>query len=62
MLVEKFLSCGKGKFYKKLLGEWSTLRVDKVHMQDEYKGALKSEMDLNKEILKGFDLVKLIVN
>ena len=56
----KFLSCGKQKRYKKLLvSSVSMSGMDEIATQDEYKNALKGDMDLYKKIVKLAELNEL---
>ena len=49
--LKKFLSCGKGKGYKKLLVSVSIAGVNEVPAQDEYDGALEGDTDLDEKIV-----------
>ena len=52
-LCEKFLLHGKQKGCNKLLlSSRSTLGMDKIPTQNEYKNALEGDRDLNKKIIK----------
>ena len=58
--LEKHLSQGKWKGYKKLwVGNGFTVGVDKIPMQSEFERALEGSTDLDKKVVKLGELNKL---